>query len=107
MFLHSRAATERGPSAFRSLLSCALICAIATSSFADAPAANPNEVVFHKSDVTVPDVKTSVWEIFNGAPTQPITLEEAIEMALHNNLEARFERLGISVQKAELKFAAG
>ncbi len=39
--------------------------------------------------------------------SQQITLERAIQMALENNLEVKFERVGISIQRARVQFEAG
>src|SRR5215213_3983581 len=44
---------------------------------------------------------------FDGRPTETISLERTIEQLLKNNLEVQFERVGINVQRAQIKFAAG
>ncbi len=51
--------------------------------------------------------KPDVEAVFEHALTEQISLRTAIEMALQNNLEARFERLGIHLQHAQIRFAAG
>src|SRR4051812_17281652 len=45
--------------------------------------------------------------IFDGKPVQRITLQQAIEMALTNNLEVRFERMGIASTRAQVRIAQG
>lgn len=45
--------------------------------------------------------------VFAGTPTERITLQQAIEMALKNNLEVQFERVGIDVERARMRFAVG
>jgi len=42
-----------------------------------------------------------------GVQTEPISLSRAIEMALRNNLEARVEKVGIQIQRSQVRFAAG
>jgi outer membrane protein len=42
-----------------------------------------------------------------GTKAEMITLEQAIEMALQNNLDARFEHVGIAVEEARRRNAAG
>jgi outer membrane protein TolC len=42
-----------------------------------------------------------------GSSSQTLALQEAIEMALKNNLDAKFERVGISVEEARRRSAAG
>jgi outer membrane protein TolC len=61
----------------------------------------------HQKPVDVRPEKRSDTSMFDGAPTEAISLKRAIEMALQNNLEARFERVGISLQGSQLRFAAG
>jgi outer membrane protein len=46
-------------------------------------------------------------DFFAGTPTETITMRRAIEMALENNLEAHFERVGINLQRSQVRFAAG
>jgi outer membrane protein TolC len=45
--------------------------------------------------------------IFDGKPVHRITLQQAIEMALLNNLEVRFERMGIASARAQVRLAQG
>jgi outer membrane protein TolC len=45
--------------------------------------------------------------IFDGKPVQRITLHEAIERALSDNLEVRFEKMGIASARAQVRLAAG
>lgn len=45
--------------------------------------------------------------MFEGAEAHSITLREAIDLALQNNLEARFERVGIRIAHSRVRFAAG
>jgi outer membrane protein TolC len=45
--------------------------------------------------------------IFDGRPTEKLTLRQAIELALKNNLDAKYEHTGIAIQRAQIKFAAG
>src|SRR5262245_53308828 len=42
-----------------------------------------------------------------GADVQPLTLGEAIEMMLRNNLEVQFNRVDIKIEKARTRFATG
>ncbi|HEX8295881.1 MAG TPA: TolC family protein [Chthoniobacteraceae bacterium] len=42
-----------------------------------------------------------------GGKSETITLQRAIEMALTNNLDSRFERVGISIEEARRRSAAG
>lgn len=43
----------------------------------------------------------------NGLPYERISLRQAINMALENNLEARFDSVGIRVEHARVRFEAG
>lgn len=45
--------------------------------------------------------------LFSGAPIERITLREAINLAVRNNLEARFDHAGIRVEHARMRFEAG
>jgi outer membrane protein len=45
--------------------------------------------------------------IFDGKLVQRITLQQAIEMALSNNLEVRFERMGVASARAQVRLAQG
>ncbi len=42
-----------------------------------------------------------------GTKAEMVTLEQAIELALNNNLDAKFERVGIAVEEARRRSAAG
>ncbi|HET6407827.1 MAG TPA: TolC family protein, partial [Chthoniobacteraceae bacterium] len=46
-------------------------------------------------------------ELFGNVPRQELTLREAIELALANNLDAKFENKGISIERGRVNFAAG
>ena len=61
---------------------------------------------FQKKEMDLKD-RAPDDSLFGGKLTQPITLRRAIEMALQNNLEAQFERIGVTVQGSQLRFAAG
>jgi outer membrane protein TolC len=61
----------------------------------------------HSKPVDVKPVKVTDTSMFDGVPTETISLKRAIEMALQNNLEARFEHVGIGLQRSQLDFAAG
>lgn len=43
----------------------------------------------------------------DGADVQKLTLADAIEMMLHNNLEVQFNRVDIKIEKARTRFAVG
>jgi outer membrane protein TolC len=45
--------------------------------------------------------------IFDGKAVQRLTLQQAIEMALANNLEVRFERMGVAAARAQVRIAQG
>ena len=42
-----------------------------------------------------------------GVDVQKLTLADAIEMLLHNNLEVQFSRVDVKIEKARTRFAAG
>lgn len=42
-----------------------------------------------------------------GAPVEELTLREAIDMALRNNLEAKFDHVAIRIEQAKVRFEAG
>lgn len=46
-------------------------------------------------------------ELSDGRPTAPLSMRGAIEMALKNNLDVKFEKVGIDLQKAQLLNAEG
>lgn len=56
---------------------------------------------------TVENTKARSVEWFDGRPTEEISLRSAIELALKNNLDVQFDRVGINVERARIKFAAG
>ncbi len=45
--------------------------------------------------------------LFGGRQFERITLQRALELALENNLEVKYEHVGIGVQRAQVRFAAG
>ena len=45
--------------------------------------------------------------IFDGQSVEKISLAEAIKMSLSNNLEARFDRVGVRIQRSRVRFEAG
>lgn len=59
-----------------------------------------------KTELTPPSAGFDV-SIFDGKPVQRITLQEAIERALANNLEVRFEKMGIASARAQVRLAQG
>src|SRR4051812_47584382 len=67
------------------------------------PAVSPAApVVSHKTELVPPSGGFDV-SIFDGKPVQRITLHEAIERALANNLEVRFERMGLASARAQVR----
>ncbi len=61
-----------------------------------------------KAKAELPSIaKHSDADLFSGDSTEPISLGRAIEMALQNNLEARVEKVGIRIQRSQIRFAAG
>lgn len=71
-----------------------------TVSGAEAAAASP------ETKTAPSQTNRSAADLF-GADAQKITLEQAIQMALKNNLEVKFEHVGISIQRARVRFEAG
>ncbi|HEV7402380.1 MAG TPA: TolC family protein, partial [Chthoniobacteraceae bacterium] len=67
-----------------------------------APAPPPS----HKTELTPPSAGFDV-SVFDGKPVHRITLQDAIEMALTNNLEVRFEKVGIASARAQVRLAQG
>jgi outer membrane protein TolC len=51
--------------------------------------------------------RRDVSRLFQPADIQRITLDQAISMALQNNLEARIDRLDIRVQRSRVRFEVG
>ncbi len=45
--------------------------------------------------------------LFAERPTEPLSIQQAIRMALANNLDVKFENVGIGVERARVRFAAG
>ncbi len=87
--------------AFRStLLAFFLVAAFCSVSAAE------RSVAFRKPAAELSDTR-AFSDIFSNTPTERITLQRAIEMALRNNLEVQFERTGIRVEQARVRFAAG
>ena len=50
---------------------------------------------------------TTEESVFGSVPIERITLQQAIERALQNNLEAKFDQVGIRVEHARMRFEAG
>ncbi len=88
---------------------------VAAALLAVVAAAYPEDAGKHapvrKASRATPDTSahggSATGDLFAGKIAEPITLQRAIELALRNNLEARVEHVGIRVQRAQLKFAAG
>lgn len=71
-------------------------------------------------DLAAPNVKdtegVSIFDVhnragdsalFDNAKIERLSLQEAVEMALKNNLEAKVERTGVNIQRDQVQFAAG
>lgn len=71
----------------------------------EAPVSAPAKM-FRQDPVELRD-KSARSALLPGETTEPITIRRAIEMALENNLEVKFERIGIDVEGARVRFAVG
>ncbi|RYD82390.1 MAG: TolC family protein [Verrucomicrobiaceae bacterium] len=63
-----------------------------------------------ETTVTTRKTKTevrSVENLFVGRPTERISIQEVVRLALTHNLDVRFENAGIGIERSRVSFAAG
>ena len=46
-------------------------------------------------------------EVFNGSPVENITMRDAINLALRNNLDVKFDHIGIRLNQSKVRFEIG
>ncbi len=85
----------------------ALALALLAASFCTARAADPVKPPTFRTGTSRPGKTTKGAGIFDGKLIEKITLREAINQALRNNLDAKFDNLGIASEHARLRFEAG
>jgi outer membrane protein TolC len=83
------------------------LAAICAASMGGVVVAQDGPVTFRQSSTEIRTQSRPVAEFFSGVPTEPITLDRAIRMALKNNLDVKFENVGIRVERGRIRFAAG
>lgn len=69
--------------------------------------AGESSVAIRKSSTEIRTEKTVSTKFFDGAPTEHLTLQQAVQMALSNNLDVKFENVGIGIERSRVRFAAG
>ena len=80
-----------------------LLCACSSPSLV----AGESSVAFRKSTTEIRTENLSAANLFDGSPTERLTLQQAVQMALSNNLDVKFENVGIGIEQGRVRFAAG
>ncbi len=81
--------------------------ALFAAAFLSAHAAEPANTPTFRTGTSTPTKTATGTGIFEGKVVEKISLHEAINLALRNNLDAKFDNLGIRSERAKVRFEAG